>query len=161
MWLIRTLADIYNTRSPKLLPYNHATRNWNLAYHLQSIFFFSYIPINALRTAGLVYPKLYLVPVNGYQAAPFVIPFGKDGVLALHARPRFMVGWFCAYVNAKCLKTSSSGVNDGDDPYPWNTEKPFKMYNLRVDGTIFWIEQEPHNRSRTRISVSVLLSMFQ
>lgn len=55
-------------------------------------------------------------PVNGYQAAPFVMPFGNDGVPALQATPLLIVGWFWAYVSARCLKTSSSGVSDGDDP---------------------------------------------
>lgn len=32
------------------------------------------------------------LPVNGYHAAPLVMPLGKDGVPALQANPRLMVG---------------------------------------------------------------------
>ena len=67
---------------------------------------------------------LKYLPVKGYHAAPFVIPFWNDGVLAelLHATPRDILAWLLAYTNERCLKTSSSGVRDGADAYEWNTE---------------------------------------
>lgn len=54
-------------------------------------------------------------PVRGYQAAPLVMPFLKEGVPCLHAWPRCIVGWFREYVSDKWRKTSSSGVIDGVD----------------------------------------------
>ncbi len=60
------------------------------------------------------------------------MPFVKDGVPALQASPRLMVGWFCAYVKAKCLKTSSSGVSEGDDAKLWNTN----IKNIHFHGKV-------------------------
>lgn len=89
---------------PYVVEVLHSTLNG-----INSIFNFTKIQLLFLKSSN--YCKN--LPVNGYQAAPLVMPLGNDGVPALQASPRLMVGWFCAYVRAKCLKTSSSGVSEG------------------------------------------------
>lgn len=55
-----------------------------------------------------------MLPVRGYHAAPFVVPFANPGVPSLQGTPRCIFSWLNAYTAAKCLKTSSSGVNEGE-----------------------------------------------
>lgn len=59
-------------------------------------------------------------PASGYQAAPLVVPLGKDCRSDEQGAPRYMLAWLNEYTLAICLNTSSSGVSDGL-LYWWNT----------------------------------------
>ena len=62
-------------------------------------------------------------PVSGYQAAPLVVPFSNCGAPTLHGSPVNILPWLNEYDPARCLNTSSSGVNEGVD----NTELKMEL----------------------------------